>query len=96
MENQETNKTIDQKALESSYDYFMKTLQNPNQNETDTGQTDQIKPIVIYNITNQESWAAATRTFFVQFFTFATIFAILAFLTDATGCVDMAEVIHGR
>jgi hypothetical protein len=54
------------------------------------------KPILIYNITNQESWAAATKAFFVQFFTFATIFAILAFFTDAAGCVDMVEVIHGR
>ena len=53
------------------------------------------KPIVIYNVTNQESWAAAFREFSKGFFTLMVNALVFGLLFNAFGCIDLVKIIHG-
>lgn len=53
------------------------------------------KPIIVYNITNQESWSAAFKEFSKGFFTLLINGLFFSLLFNAFGCIDLVKIIHG-
>ena len=53
------------------------------------------KPIIVYNITNQESWSAAFKEFSKGFFALLINGLFFSLLFNAFGCIDLVKIIHG-